>query len=69
MARRNTNFPITVNELLFIIGIFLIAFGGILSSAILFYLGLILLIGLVVGKFFKNIIIPGGRQKTLFEDF
>ena len=69
MARRNSNFPITINELLFIIAIFLIAFGGIFSSIILFYLGLILLIGLIVEKFFHVIFNPAGKPKALFEDF
>jgi len=67
MARRNSNFPITINELLFIIAIFLIAFGGIFSSIILFYFGLVLLIGLIVEKFFHIIFNPAGKPKALFE--
>ena len=69
MAKRNPNFPITINELLFIIAIFLVAFGGILSSVILFYLGIFLLGVLVVEKFFHVIFNPAGRPKALYEDF
>ena len=67
MAKQLQSFPITINELLFIIAIFLIAFGGILSSVILFYLGLILLAGLILEKFFHIIFNPTGKPKTLFE--
>jgi len=67
MAQRLQAFPITINELLFIIAIFLIAFGGILSSIILFYLGLILFIGLIIEKFFHVIFNPAGRPVALFE--
>ena len=67
MARRNRNFPITINELLFIIAIFMIAFGGILKYVILFFLGLILLIGLIFEKFFHIILNPAGKPKALFE--
>lgn len=67
MAQRLQAFPITINELLFIIAIFLIAFGGIFSSVILFYLGLVLLIGLIVEKFFHVIFNPAGKPKALFE--
>jgi hypothetical protein len=67
MAQRIQGFPITINELLFIIAIFLIAFGGILGSVILFYLGLVLLIGLILEKFFHVIMNPAGKPKALFE--
>ena len=67
MARRISNFPISINELLFIIAIFLIAFGGIFGSIILFYIGLVLLIGLILEKFFHVIINPAGKPRALFE--
>jgi len=67
MANRNSGFPITINELLFIIAIFLVAFGGILGSIILFYLGLFILGVLVVQKFLKVIFNPVSSPKELFE--
>jgi hypothetical protein len=62
-----TGFPITMNELFFIIAIFLIAFGGILGSLVLFYLGIAILIALIVEKFFHIIFNPAGKPKALFE--
>ena len=67
MAKKLQAFPITINELLFIIAIFLIAFAGILSSIILFYLGIVLLAGLILEKFFHIIFNPAGKPKALFE--
>lgn len=67
MAKRNPNFPITINELLFIIAIFLIAFGGILNFVELFLFGSILLVGLIIEKFFHVIFNPIGKPKALFE--
>ena len=65
MARKTSNFPITINELLFIIAIFLIAFGGIFTSVILFYLGLLLLGALIVEKFFGVIMNPNKSKEML----
>ena len=67
MAQKIPGFPITLNELLFIIAIFLVAFGGILGSVILFYLGLVILIALVIEKFFHIILNPAGRPSALFD--
>jgi len=66
MARKTNKFPITVNELLFIIAIFLIAFGGIFNSIILFFIGAVLLVVLIIEKFFGVIIYPN-KSKEFFD--
>jgi hypothetical protein len=67
MANKIQGFPITINQLLFIIAIFLIAFGGILGSLILFYLGIFLLVVLIIEKFFHIIFNPAGKPKALYD--
>ena len=65
MANRNSNFPITMNELFFIISIFLIAFGGILNSIVLLYLGLFIMGVLIVEKLLKVLFNPAGKPIDL----
>ena len=65
MAQRNPDFPITMNELFFIISIFLIAFGGILNSVVLLYLGLFIMAILIIEKLLKVLFNPGGGPREL----
>jgi hypothetical protein len=65
MAQRNPDFPITMNELFFIISIFLIAFGGILNSIVLLYLGIFIMAVLIIEKLLKVLFNPGGKPLDL----